>query len=331
MLLHNHPSGHLSPSGADLAVAARLHDNGVGFGIIYNDATRLTSWSRSRGGARRRSSIPSRWWQSLASMVRSRWRWASSRTGRASATWRPHRRRVQRRRRAHAEAGTGVGKSSRTWCPRWPGPAPMASAPSSAPTRSTCRSSWSARTCRSFATRCATENHEPSFALLKGWRNYLCLARLQQAVGAQRTLLEPDKLDELTAVAAWASRTSDGSLSDLPSAPSPEVWDEVSAESDLCPAAAMRALRPLLCVPRAPTGGAGRRRGGQPPSARRRPRGAAGQRQLAGGRGAAAVPAARARRGAPSRGCRRGASRCPGLESRRAAPAGAVRAERAGD
>ena len=37
----------------------------------------------------------------------------------------------------------------------------------------------------------------PSFALLKGWRNYLCLARLNQAVGSQRTLLEQDKLDEL--------------------------------------------------------------------------------------------------------------------------------------
>ena len=36
-------------------------------------------------------------------------------------------------------------------------------------------------------------------------------------------------------MASWASRTADGSLSDLPSPPSPEVWDEVSAESDLCP------------------------------------------------------------------------------------------------
>ena len=41
MLLHNHPSGRLEPSGADLDVAARLHDGGVGFGIIDNDATEL--------------------------------------------------------------------------------------------------------------------------------------------------------------------------------------------------------------------------------------------------------------------------------------------------
>src|SRR5687768_1582947 len=41
MLLHNHPGGRLDPSGADLNVAARLHDGGVGFGILNNDATEL--------------------------------------------------------------------------------------------------------------------------------------------------------------------------------------------------------------------------------------------------------------------------------------------------
>src|ERR1043166_5185146 len=41
MLLHNHPSGVLEPSDADMRVAARLHDDGVGFGIIDNTATKL--------------------------------------------------------------------------------------------------------------------------------------------------------------------------------------------------------------------------------------------------------------------------------------------------
>ena len=41
MLLHNHPGGRLDPSSADLDVAARLHDAGVGFGIINNGATEL--------------------------------------------------------------------------------------------------------------------------------------------------------------------------------------------------------------------------------------------------------------------------------------------------
>ncbi|MBX6333286.1 MAG: helicase, partial [Gemmatimonadaceae bacterium] len=41
MLLHNHPSGVLEPSDADLEIAARMHDGGVGFGIIDNDAREL--------------------------------------------------------------------------------------------------------------------------------------------------------------------------------------------------------------------------------------------------------------------------------------------------
>jgi ATP-dependent DNA helicase DinG len=78
------------------------------------------------------------------------------------------------------------------------------------------------------------DGYSPTFALLKGWRNYLCLARMHQAVSAQRTLLEHDKLDELVGIAQWAGHTADGTLSDLPVTPSPEVWDEVSAEPDLC-------------------------------------------------------------------------------------------------
>src|SRR5690349_13193999 len=41
MLVHNHPSGLLEPSNADLEVAARVHGNGVGFGIVDNDASEL--------------------------------------------------------------------------------------------------------------------------------------------------------------------------------------------------------------------------------------------------------------------------------------------------
>ncbi len=39
LLLHNHPSGVLEPSGADLSVAARLHDGGVGFAIVDNEVS----------------------------------------------------------------------------------------------------------------------------------------------------------------------------------------------------------------------------------------------------------------------------------------------------
>src|SRR5256886_3231257 len=85
-----------------------------------------------------------------------------------------------------------------------------------------------------LARALGTGEHSPSFALLKGWRNYLCLARLEQARDARGSLFEDERATELEALAAWAGQTSDGSLSDLPDEPAAEVWDAVAAESDLC-------------------------------------------------------------------------------------------------
>src|SRR5215212_1022264 len=41
MLVHNHPSGVLEPSGPDYDIAARVHDDGIGFAIVNNQATEL--------------------------------------------------------------------------------------------------------------------------------------------------------------------------------------------------------------------------------------------------------------------------------------------------
>src|SRR6185436_16633550 len=72
------------------------------------------------------------------------------------------------------------------------------------------------------------------FALLKGWRNYLCLVRLDQARSSAGTLIDDGMQQELESLRAWAERTTDGSLGDLPAPPRAELWDEVSAEPDLC-------------------------------------------------------------------------------------------------
>jgi ATP-dependent DNA helicase DinG len=80
----------------------------------------------------------------------------------------------------------------------------------------------------------ALDDQPVRFALLKGWRNYLCLYRLDQSRGAGAALFEDSMTSEVDMLAQWADRTRDGSLSDLPVAPRPEVWDEVAAEPDLC-------------------------------------------------------------------------------------------------
>lgn len=72
------------------------------------------------------------------------------------------------------------------------------------------------------------------FAMLKGWRNYVCLQRLDHARAAATSLFDDGARGDLEMIDAWAARTSDGSLADLPEAPRPDVWDEVAAEADLC-------------------------------------------------------------------------------------------------
>ncbi|MEO8575473.1 MAG: helicase C-terminal domain-containing protein [Gemmatimonadales bacterium] len=80
----------------------------------------------------------------------------------------------------------------------------------------------------------ALEGEQPvRFALLKGWRNYLCLLRLEQAKLIGPTLLD-DPSSGIDFIAKWARTTHDGSMSDMPYPPNPEVWDEVAAEPDLC-------------------------------------------------------------------------------------------------
>src|SRR5213079_185375 len=62
-----------------------------------------------------------------------------------------------------------------------------------------------------LARALTTGEHTPTFALLKGWRNYVCLARLEQARGAATSLFEDERRAELEALAAWAARSGDGS------------------------------------------------------------------------------------------------------------------------
>ena len=236
MLLHNHPSGHLSPSGADLGVAAQLHDNGVGFGIISNDATRLyvvVEVPRSREEVR------------LDALDVVDELGESGPIAKAMGSFED--RQGQRDMCAHLvdayndggvlllEAGTGVGKSFAYLVPALAWAKANGERTVVSTNTINLQEQLVGKDLPFLRKALGDQEWSPSFALLKGWRNYLCLARMHQAVGAQRTLLEPDKYDELTSIASWAGRTQDGTLGDLPTPPSPEVWDEVSAESDLCP------------------------------------------------------------------------------------------------
>jgi len=71
--------------------------------------------------------------------------------------------------------------------------------------------------------------------LVKGRSNYLCKRRLEQTSRRSTSLFEFDRqMDSLHMVLDWASKTTDGSLADLPILPDGDVWDKVCAEQGNC-------------------------------------------------------------------------------------------------
>ncbi|MFZ5625517.1 MAG: JAB domain-containing protein, partial [Gemmatimonadota bacterium] len=235
MLLHNHPSGRLDPSGADLSVAARLHDGGVGFGIIDNEATELyvvVEVPRARPIQR----------VDPFDVIATLGEHGPVATVLGQYEDRPS----QRDMAAYIvdsyndggvallEAGTGVGKSFAYLVPALAWARANGERTVVSTNTINLQEQLVGKDLPMLRRALADGDYAPTFALLKGWRNYLCLARLHQAVAGQRTLLEPEKHDELISISAWAGHTADGTLSDLPFQPTGEVWDEVSAEPDLC-------------------------------------------------------------------------------------------------
>jgi ATP-dependent DNA helicase DinG len=235
LLLHNHPSGVLDPSGADLSVAARLHDGGVGFGIVNNDVSDcyvVVECPRPRATTRIDPI-------DIAALLA-----PSGPVARALGSFED--RPSQRDMAAYIadlyndggvgllEAGTGVGKSFAYLVPALAWARANGERTVVSTNTINLQEQLVGKDLPILARALGSGEHSPSFALLKGWRNYICLSRLEQARDEEDALFEDERRAELDALAAWAARTSDGSLADLPDEPSGDVWDAVAAESDLC-------------------------------------------------------------------------------------------------
>jgi ATP-dependent DNA helicase DinG len=79
-----------------------------------------------------------------------------------------------------------------------------------------------------------TVGMECTIALVKGRSNYLCKRKAAQAEAQAGQLIEDDLARELRDVLDWSKKTTDGSLSDLTTRPRPEVWEQVVSENDNC-------------------------------------------------------------------------------------------------
>ncbi|MCI0454922.1 MAG: DEAD/DEAH box helicase family protein [Candidatus Dadabacteria bacterium] len=72
------------------------------------------------------------------------------------------------------------------------------------------------------------------YSLVKGMGNYLCLLRAETVTDGLLELADDDEIDTLRSIVEWSKVTKDGSLSDLSFTPTEAIWDKVSAESESC-------------------------------------------------------------------------------------------------
>jgi ATP-dependent DNA helicase DinG len=233
LLVHNHPSGLLEPSDADLVVAAKMHDDGIGFAITDNEGARLYVVVE----------VPRQ--PKAAVLEPGDVAGALGPEGPIAARLGRYEDRPSQREMARLiaqlfmrggvgliEAGTGVGKSLGYLVPalRWAAESGERTVVST--NTITLQEQLFSKDLPFL--KLALSDQPVRFALLKGWKNYLCLLRLEQARLQAPVLFDDDVTADLAMLEEWAERTQDGSLADLPSPPRNEVWDEVAAEGDLC-------------------------------------------------------------------------------------------------
>lgn len=232
VVLHNHPSGDLEPSDADLEVASVYSTRGHGVYIVDNTVSRVYVVVEPFIPREKCRLDP----KELAGFFRP--------SGPIARTLPGYEVRPQQSRMVNAvatafnedgiaviEAPTGVGKTmayllaAALWA-----------------VRNRERVVISTRTINlqeqivlkdiPALQRCLKETF--TACLVKGRGNYLCLRRLERAL-SEATLFEDEtSREQLDHIVEWSEHTRDGSLSDLPFVPVRDLWERVCSESDTC-------------------------------------------------------------------------------------------------
>lgn len=230
VIIHNHPSGNLFPSNADLGVASGASENAQGFYIINNDVSDIyvvvepvklrvvqkldiedSGAYISEGGALSKLSQD---FEERTSQVELLKHIAYSFNEEKISVF---------------EAGTGVGKSFAYLIPSilW------SIQNKEKVIISTGTINLQQQLCEKDIP--AVEkilNEKIKYVLLKGRQNYVCKRRLADAV-ALRDLFD-DELEEMDKLASWAQETDCGDKSELTFMPSENNWSKINSESDAC-------------------------------------------------------------------------------------------------
>jgi ATP-dependent DNA helicase DinG len=236
VILHNHPSGQLEPSDADLRVSSTLGNLGVGSFIVDNACTRLRVVVRPQVPREKARVAP----QEVERLL-------GPKSALASALGEYENRPEQQRMSlavaralnedgiAVIEAGTGTGKSIAYLVP---------SLLYALDNRE--RVVVSTHTInlqeqilhKDLPVVRRALDREFEAVIVKGRSNYVCKRKAQMAreelAGGQQSLIDDEHAVELREVLAWAAASPTGDRTELTVPPRDEVWERVGSESDNC-------------------------------------------------------------------------------------------------
>jgi ATP-dependent DNA helicase DinG len=230
VVLHNHPSGDLTPSAADMDIASVAGNQGIGFAIIDNDCSRcylvVSPFTEQKGELLSLEEIGRvfapdgmmahlKGYEQRAEQLRMAFAVAEAFNGDGVTL---------------VEAGTGTGKSLAYLVPSI---------------------LWAVRNNQRVVISTNTINLQEQLikkdlpflarnsavefkaALVKGRSNYACLRKLEQAE-AEPALFPDEATAELTGIIEWSKVCQDGCRSDLSFVPRGSTWEEVCCEADQC-------------------------------------------------------------------------------------------------
>lgn len=232
VILHNHPSANLRASDADVSVAARLAETGIGSAIVDNEVSRiyvLVEPSAPHERVPLNSDEVSATLDDRGAMARALEGFVPRESQLAMVRMVADG--FNESRLVVAEAGTGVGKSFAYLIPAvlW------AAANDERVVVATATIALQQQILdRDLPTVQRALGTSLSTALVKGRGNYLCLRKVEEERREAELFDEPD---DVALIADWAATTTTGSRTELPFHARDEVWSRVASDADTCNAA----------------------------------------------------------------------------------------------
>lgn len=231
VMIHNHPSGGLEPSDADMRVAGHLYEQGLGTAIIDNDAGEMYVVVEPPA-PRERVALDAENLDGILApggALSARYDGYEDRPGQREMLAAVSRR-FNEGGIAIVEAGTGTGKSLAYLLPavRW------AQENGERTVVSTNTINLQEQLSGKDLPLVQKLAGEVKWALVKGRGNYVSIRRALLAQESQGSLFEEDRSQELRDLLEWIESTEDGSLSDLGFTPANETWEEVRSDPDIC-------------------------------------------------------------------------------------------------